>query len=545
MSQLRRRRSKLHLVDLAGSERPSQTGVTGKLLKEATSINQSLFYLERVIVALHAKAQGQQMHVPYRDSLMTLFLRDSLGGNCKTTMIACVAAEAANTAESISTCRFAQRVAMIKNNAHVNEELDPNLLMARLKREVVDLRKQISIAQGGDGDGNPLGNEDYEDCKNMVMQYAGQRHCPEKQLACGSMRHMQACFRILRDLCRGAGGGIAGSPAAPRGDAALDPAVRAALEAEAQKLRCDIAQRDQEISMMLRWLTKRGSGLRETLMADSNHQVAQQPSDQQHGGPAVAKLPTPREAPGSTPLAVRGPPAAARAAPNGDPAGVACLPGSPAAAAAPGGAAAAAPPSTAASPSAVAQARPSRTFRVPGEQPKYPMPPVSEAAELLLDQSKAWDIFMSTVYQKPSSTESNTQQLKERITCAKQLGEEATAVRTNISGAKTRLERLRTERAMTAAGGASPAVEDGPEEQAEIQELARLKVEFRDKTGELRRVKEEIDTIKQMLDQGQLRARREFETWYAALRKNVSAQLGTLDDQTKKALYDRIKGISG
>ncbi|KAJ1559593.1 Kinesin- protein 6, partial [Cladochytrium tenue] len=87
------RRSKLHLVDLAGSERASRTGITGNLFKEASYINLSLHYLEQVIVALHEKAQGRRTHVPYRNSMMTSVLRDSLGGNCMTTMIATVAPE--------------------------------------------------------------------------------------------------------------------------------------------------------------------------------------------------------------------------------------------------------------------------------------------------------------------------------------------------------------------------------------------------------------------------------------------------------------------
>jgi kinesin family protein 6/9 len=76
--------SKLHLVDLAGSERVGKSGSEGKALTEAKNINLSLHHLVRVIDAL---AKGDE-HIPYRDSTMTMFLRDSLGGNCKTAMIA-------------------------------------------------------------------------------------------------------------------------------------------------------------------------------------------------------------------------------------------------------------------------------------------------------------------------------------------------------------------------------------------------------------------------------------------------------------------------
>ncbi|KAF4736788.1 Kinesin- protein 6, partial [Perkinsus olseni] len=81
------RRSKLHLVDLAGSERIKKTQVDGQLANESRYINVSLHFLEQVIVCLHEKATGKRSHIPYRNSMMTSVLRDSLGGNCRTSMI--------------------------------------------------------------------------------------------------------------------------------------------------------------------------------------------------------------------------------------------------------------------------------------------------------------------------------------------------------------------------------------------------------------------------------------------------------------------------
>lgn len=85
------RRTKLHLVDLAGSERVSRTMIDGVLLKEAKYINLSLHYLEQVIIAL-SRGEGKG-HVPYRNSMMTCLLRDSLGGNCRTCMVATLSTE--------------------------------------------------------------------------------------------------------------------------------------------------------------------------------------------------------------------------------------------------------------------------------------------------------------------------------------------------------------------------------------------------------------------------------------------------------------------
>ena len=139
------RRSKLHLVDLAGSERIAKTNSKGDILKEAISINGSLFFLEMVIVALHEKATKGRTHVPYRNSMMTSILRDSLGGNCKTIMIATINPEASHTDESLSTCRFAQRVALIKNKAVVNEDVDPSVVIGKLRDENLNLREEIGF----------------------------------------------------------------------------------------------------------------------------------------------------------------------------------------------------------------------------------------------------------------------------------------------------------------------------------------------------------------------------------------------------------------
>lgn len=95
------RRSKLHLVDLAGSERVKKTDIKGKNLTEAKYINLSLHYLEQVIVALQERGRGKRSHVPYRNSLLTLVLQDSLGGNCRTAMLATMSMEQNHLDETV------------------------------------------------------------------------------------------------------------------------------------------------------------------------------------------------------------------------------------------------------------------------------------------------------------------------------------------------------------------------------------------------------------------------------------------------------------
>ncbi|XP_067881552.1 kinesin heavy chain-like isoform X3 [Heterodontus francisci] len=111
---------KLYLVDLAGSEKVSKTGAEGAVLNEAKNINKSLSALGNVISAL---AEGTKTHVPYRDSKMTRILQDSLGGNCRTTIVICCSPSSFNDAETKSTLMFGQRAKTIRNTVSVNLEL--------------------------------------------------------------------------------------------------------------------------------------------------------------------------------------------------------------------------------------------------------------------------------------------------------------------------------------------------------------------------------------------------------------------------------------
>eukprot|EP00057_Strongylocentrotus_purpuratus_P018758 XP_011673232.1 PREDICTED: uncharacterized protein LOC763216 [Strongylocentrotus purpuratus] len=175
-------KSKLHLVDLAGSERVAKTKIAGQQLHEAKSINLSLHHLEGVIIALQgghgegsrvkgrrralsagpvrnrrigsasstrslpyhrSMSMGGHRHVPYRNSLLTMVLRDSLGGNCLTAMIATISAEDINLGESLSTCRFAMRVAAVQNKISRNEVIDDRTIIARLRKKIANLEEEI------------------------------------------------------------------------------------------------------------------------------------------------------------------------------------------------------------------------------------------------------------------------------------------------------------------------------------------------------------------------------------------------------------------
>lgn len=138
--------SKIHLVDLAGSERANATGATGQRLKEGAHINKSLVTLGSVISAL-AEASNQKAsnssakHIPYRDSTLTWLLKDSLGGNAKTIMIAAISPAEVNHSETLSTLRYANRAKNIINKPTVNE--DPSVKLIRELREEIDRLKAV------------------------------------------------------------------------------------------------------------------------------------------------------------------------------------------------------------------------------------------------------------------------------------------------------------------------------------------------------------------------------------------------------------------
>ncbi|XP_030574853.1 kinesin-like protein KIF15 [Archocentrus centrarchus] len=143
------RMSQLNLVDLAGSERQKDTHTEGSRLKEASSINRSLMCLGQVIMALVDVSNGKNRHICYRDSKLTFLLRDSLGGNAKTYIIANVHPGSKCFGETLSTLHFAQRAKLIKNKAVINEDTQGNV--KQLQAEVKKLKEQLAQALAAQG----------------------------------------------------------------------------------------------------------------------------------------------------------------------------------------------------------------------------------------------------------------------------------------------------------------------------------------------------------------------------------------------------------
>ncbi|XP_029911299.1 kinesin-like protein KIF1B isoform X6 [Myripristis murdjan] len=159
--------SKISLVDLAGSERADSTGAKGTRLKEGANINKSLTTLGKVISALaevdnctsKSKKKKKSDFIPYRDSVLTWLLRENLGGNSRTAMVAALSPADINYDETLSTLRYADRAKNIKCNAVINE--DPNNKLVRELKDEVARLKDLLRAQGlGDIlDIEPMGDD--------------------------------------------------------------------------------------------------------------------------------------------------------------------------------------------------------------------------------------------------------------------------------------------------------------------------------------------------------------------------------------------------
>jgi len=173
--------SAFNLVDLAGSERQKDSGSRGARLKEACNINKSLSALGNCITAL---VGGAKTHVPYRDSKLTMLLKDSLGGNARTCVVASVSPLERCCSETVSTLNFAQRAKLIQNRAVVNESATGSSLamqaeIARLKRQIADggaaSAPRAALLQaavhGGEG-GGELGDEAARISRLEMLLYA-------------------------------------------------------------------------------------------------------------------------------------------------------------------------------------------------------------------------------------------------------------------------------------------------------------------------------------------------------------------------------------
>lgn len=200
--------SQLNLVDLAGSERVSKNHLKNRsLVTEAKSINLSLLFLHKVIKAI---TTGRK-HVPFRDSMLTRILRDSLTGNCMTSLIATISPEEINFDETSTTCKFAQNVSKLRTQPILNKSEDLAALVAKLQLENERLQREIEMNKdrpsiehrsvSTDTDEEELTEEEKTRLRALVLQYYEDNKDATLDID-GVTERIQYCFDQLKGMAK-------------------------------------------------------------------------------------------------------------------------------------------------------------------------------------------------------------------------------------------------------------------------------------------------------------------------------------------------------
>uniref|UniRef100_M1AJQ2 Chromosome-associated kinesin KIF4A n=1 Tax=Solanum tuberosum TaxID=4113 RepID=M1AJQ2_SOLTU len=192
--------AKLHLVDLAGSERAKRTGADEMRLREGIHINKGLLALGNVISALgDDKKRKEGTHIPYRDSKLTRLLQDSLGGNSKTVMIACVSPADTNAEETLNTLKYANRARNIQNKAIVNR--DPMAAqMQRMRSQIEQLQAELLYVRGDSG--APFEELQILKSKISLLEASNaelQKEVKERRIRCEQLTQSAIDAQVERD----------------------------------------------------------------------------------------------------------------------------------------------------------------------------------------------------------------------------------------------------------------------------------------------------------------------------------------------------------
>lgn len=194
------RMSRFHIIDLAGSERAKSANTAGERLKEAGMINKSLSTLGNVINSLVEVAEGRMRHIHYRDSKLTFLLRDSLGGNSKTLIIANVSPNSNSFGETLSTLKFAQRAKLIKNKAIINE--DSAGTVAILKEEIKRLKLLLAKQQTNEPDSgrkiHQLFSSTLEKINSIDEDQESTSYSPEKGMSGSTKKRILELEKLLQ-----------------------------------------------------------------------------------------------------------------------------------------------------------------------------------------------------------------------------------------------------------------------------------------------------------------------------------------------------------
>lgn len=468
------RRSKLHLVDLAGSERVSKTKVDGQILREAKYINLSLHFLEQVIIALQERSQGKpREHIPYRNSMMTSMLRDSLGGNCRTVMIATVSTAQEQLEETISTCRFAQRVAMVSNKVEINEEVDPNMLIRRLKQEISDLKDEIELLKGANGSETSQYNKtstDIEMIKRQIINYV-QDDSPDAQLKCElNMFFIRNAFHVFKLLVRESE--LAQSYSSSKSPSNLyehksNLESQTSLSKQIQELKFELQQRDNEINILVSFIRKH----EDKIMCNPSES-----STIEHRNDATIDV-----------LDLSMSLASSRGSSSEKPRNV------------------------------VNNQQPSKALydKLSSTEKEFTS---CVSNKLVLGRKQCFEVFCSN-YTAMQSINENKSLLKSKYSEAKALGDLVNKAREHIGELKVKIEKQRVDKAMQSlVDGKVQDVKDlNMEDELLIELIDAEKMKYKEGFANLRDLKKEIEQLHTLLERSRVKLHDDFEIWLSLL----------------------------
>ncbi|XP_006018648.1 kinesin-like protein KIF6 isoform X2 [Alligator sinensis] len=406
------RRSKLHLVDLAGSERVAKTGVGGQLLTEAKYINLSLHYLEQ---------------------------------------------------ESISTCRFAQRVALIKNEAVLNEEIDPRLMIVQLKKEIQELKDELAMVTGEQRT-EELTQEELLQLDELIKKFLEDTD-RESTLDVGpDMRKIKYCFNHVKQLMS-----HAKIPdknlLAP--DITGDKTVSVGKE-ELKKLREILQQRDNEINILVHMLKKEKKKAQDSLfqlsIGSSDHTTLESsPSVSLEGGERTSTCDNVKEA---------------------------------------------------------------KHFSPSVHRASFLLRRTDGSGEMSLGRQEAFEIFKRD-YADNVTIEDNKQLLKQRFAEAKSLGEKVNEVRNKINHLKEEITQRHMQRAALGVASPSEELnKSDPVEEKLRAQLEDEKKSYKTMFNRLKGLKIEIEHLQLLMEKAKVKLQKDFEIWWSEEARSLQEQLG-------------------
>ncbi|KAJ3181557.1 Kinesin-like protein kif9 [Gaertneriomyces sp. JEL0708] len=476
--------SKLNLVDLAGSERLSKTQTTGVMLREAMYINKSLTFLEQVIIALADKRRG---HIPYRQSKLTNVLRDALGGNCNTLMIANIRCERDYIEETISTLRFATRMMCVTTTPEINVQYDPLALIKKYEREIKELKQELSMHDTL-ANRSHVHHEPFTDAQKLELQRQVKAYLQneEEELEVVSLRQIKELFSQFRTLYKAQERETEDWQRIHRSQLKLQPS---ATREEAVDTHAVMSKADKD------------DGVGE--LEGTGFGVGLAPSGGRAGGMAGARAGNKDKRRKSRIPSTTLPPAQSltslvQASTTNEAEELLRE------------------PALEADQPILSSQKPSDHAIAPEQANLHALPPLPKP-RALAPSSRA-DEFEAFKRGKGSEMNriliENKGILKEKKRQAKELAEQVNEVKRQIDVHKTKIEGKRQTRSTTVAAGSGEDVIIDEEEYILLSALKELRQQYRDYYDQLGSMRSDIDYCSRLVDQCRQKLMTEFEQWY-------------------------------